>query len=43
MKSKFYRDFNTIYSSIINIITQYIVYIEREDTRYEEADQNECF
>ena len=31
MKSKFHRDFNTIYSSIINIITQYIVYIEREE------------
>lgn len=31
MKSKFHRDFNTIYSSITNKITQYIVYIEREE------------
>lgn len=29
MKSKFHRDFNTIYSGAINAITQYIVYIER--------------
>lgn len=38
MKSKFHRDFSTIYSSIINITTQYIVYIEREEHKYEEAD-----